>query len=105
MARAYSADKNMAIYLGRPPRILRKYCRYEVLGQITQDLPNDPDTPLPWQLDCPEDKAFDYMADTSWSAICARLKEEALDLQKEADMDVQIHKAKSVRQSTLTEVR
>ncbi|KAL7914397.1 hypothetical protein GGI35DRAFT_467506 [Trichoderma velutinum] len=53
-ARAYSADKNVSIFLGPPPRIHRKYCR------IAHN--------------------YNYIFETQWTALCAILKEEILDL-------------------------
>ncbi|KAH6879435.1 fungal transcriptional regulatory protein, partial [Thelonectria olida] len=64
-ARAYSADKNVSIFLGRPPRIHRKYCHFYLPGhdiEITQDV------------------TYDYVFETGWTALCAVLKEEILDL-------------------------
>ncbi|KAH8646906.1 putative Zn(II)2Cys6 transcription factor [Xylariales sp. PMI_506] len=65
-ALSYSADMNVSIFLGRPPRISRKYCRFR--------LPGDDDLDPPAQ-----DKIFNYTADAAWSARCAILKEDILD--------------------------
>lgn len=78
-ARAYSADKNVAIFLGRPPRILRKYSRV-----------------LPRHVQWRPDETYSLMADTKWSALCAILKEDILDLSREENYDERTRKARSV---------
>lgn len=64
--RAYSADKNVSIFLGRPLRVARKYC------PVVQ-------RQSPWTSDI-----FEYQTETKWSAICAMLKEQVLDLREES---------------------
>jgi hypothetical protein len=66
LSRAYSADKNVSIFLGRPPRIQLKYC-------LT----------LPRQFTWTSGEDFSYEIETQWSAVCAILKEEILDLRKD----------------------
>lgn len=92
-ARAYSADKNISIFLGRPPRIHRKYCRFnlprvdgELIGPLSSGLHQ-------WK----EGMKFDYVADTQWSALCAVLKEDILDLLHTGEGDERRHKAKLVK--------
>jgi hypothetical protein len=79
-ARAYSADKNISIFLGRPPRIHRRYCRFRLPGFGDHQ----------WKMDLP----FDYLVDTQWSALCAILKEEILDLFEADDNPGRAHRAR-----------
>ncbi|CAI7677319.1 hypothetical protein N7533_006715 [Penicillium manginii] len=73
-ARIYSADKNIGIFLGRPPRMNKRFCHFQIpscdlnarLNGSTHDW--DPDTTV------------GYRADTRWSALCASLKEEVWEL-------------------------
>lgn len=78
-ARAYSADKNLAIFLGRPPRVLQKYAK--VLPRYVQWTP---------------DESYSLLADTRWSALCAVLKEDILDLPREESYEERIRKARLV---------
>ena len=75
-ARAYSADKNVSIFLGRPPRLLKRYCRFHLPGHEQEFGAEHSAEPFVWKA---SDK-FDYTTDTRWSAICAMLKDEVLDL-------------------------
>ena len=78
-ARAFSGDTNVSLFLGRPPRIDRKHCRW-----------------LPRQFQWSADAKVDYAAETQWSAICAVLKGEALDLFHVDDHNEKVKRAKSV---------
>jgi hypothetical protein len=60
---SYSADKNVSIFLGRPPRILKKFCHLEQAYFSTS-----------WN----EDSPLDFYTDTRWSAQCAVLKEDIM---------------------------
>ncbi|KAF1979251.1 hypothetical protein BU23DRAFT_576901 [Bimuria novae-zelandiae CBS 107.79] len=79
-ARTFSGDTNVSLFLGRPARIDRKHCRW-----------------LPRQFHWSADAAVDYAAETQWSAICAVLKGEALDLFHEADYTEKVKKANLIR--------
>ncbi|EKG15158.1 hypothetical protein MPH_07604, partial [Macrophomina phaseolina MS6] len=79
-ARAYSADKNVALFLGRPPRILRKYSRV-----------------LPRHVSWDPEESYSLMADTRWSSLCAILKEDILDLSREENYDERIRKAREIQ--------
>lgn len=73
-ARIYSADKNIAIFLGRPPRMNKRFCHFQIPScQIESPLHGGAND---WD---PETKPG-YRADTRWSAICAFLKEEVWEL-------------------------
>ena len=92
-ARVYSADKNVSIFFGRPPRIHKKYCRVELLRYHAEDTLEDPDFAW-WEHPFrPAADHFDYTADTQWSASCALLKEEILDLYREKDDNERTRKA------------
>lgn len=88
-ARAYSADKNLAIFMGRPPRLSRRYCRIQLPGRIVELSQGGPiiQGPAKWPtrgekgLEC-----FEYVTETQWSAICAVLKEDILDLLREGSL-------------------
>ncbi|KAJ5103640.1 hypothetical protein N7532_004169 [Penicillium argentinense] len=73
-ARIYSADKNIAIFLGRPPRMNKRFCHFQIpscdLNARSIAKNND------WD---PHTKAG-YRTDTRWSALCASLKEEVWEL-------------------------
>lgn len=97
-ARVYSAYKNVSIFFGRPPRIYQKYCCLDILRYRAEAHPyhnqhDDPRQYSSWDI---YDK-FDYMADTRWSASCAVIKEEILDLYREQNRDEKFRRAQSVR--------
>ncbi|RTE81715.1 hypothetical protein BHE90_003743 [Fusarium euwallaceae] len=79
-ARIYSADKNGSLFLGRPPRLSKRFSCFQL-----------PDSRLP--LDCTvatlepigtrewdPDSVMNYRAETRWSALCAFVKEEVMEL-------------------------
>ncbi|RSL50879.1 hypothetical protein CEP53_008641 [Fusarium sp. AF-6] len=79
-ARIYSADKNGSLFLGRPPRLSKRFSCFQL-----------PDSRLP--LDCTvatlepigtrewdPDSVMNYRAETRWSALCAFVKEEVTEL-------------------------
>lgn len=93
-ARAYSADKNVSIFLVRPARLHQKYCSFVLPGhprEMTQ--PSGSDT-LQRRFQWPSDEKFDYVAETQWSALCVILKEDILDLFKERSYDDRIRRAR-----------
>ncbi|OJD40320.1 zn-c6 fungal-type dna-binding domain [Diplodia corticola] len=89
-ARIYAADKSLAIFLGRPPRIVKTYCNFQLPANIpglwdagsetsnsshsaASSHDGDHDNVGP-----PE--PINYTADTRYSALFASLKEEILEL-------------------------
>lgn len=93
-ARIYTADKSLAIFLGRPPRVVKKYCRFRIPNNlqdvwgISRDAANGDSTVLsepcggcganhPAIADL---EPINYTADTRCSALFAFLKEEVLQL-------------------------
>lgn len=95
-ARAYSADKNVAIFLGRPPRIHRKYCRFRIPGYDAKSIQESRKSPLKPAYEWSGDEDFDYVADTRWSALCAHLKEDILDLFREENDEQRSEKIKLI---------
>lgn len=92
VARIYSADKNVSIFLGRPPRMNSRYCTFNFVNLPQMDTADNESATiryLGWNVD----DAFDYMTDTWWSFECALLKEEIMHLQHEADFVQKMHKA------------
>ncbi|KAJ5095445.1 hypothetical protein NUU61_004801 [Penicillium alfredii] len=75
-ARIYSADKNIAIFLGRPPRMNKRFCHF----QIPSCGPLSDSGTQPHSEDWDSDSRVGYRADTRWSALCASLKEEIWEL-------------------------
>lgn len=89
LARAYSADKNWAIFLGRPPRLFKRFCRLHAALKQTA-FPDDDDEEdrvsnnlspstrglLHWR----KDSEMSIWAETRWTAACASLKEEILEM-------------------------
>lgn len=74
--RTYSADKNVSIFLGRPPRILRKFCHFDLPGTPTHPAQRASRKPVVWD---PTEKP-NFATDSKWAALCGILKEDILDL-------------------------
>ncbi|KAJ8110966.1 hypothetical protein OPT61_g6327 [Boeremia exigua] len=83
LCRAYSADKNWSVFLGRPPRLLKRYCNlYATIGLCSGNDHNN-GTAMSTQADALRWSAESEMSiwtETRWSCITASLKEEILDL-------------------------
>jgi hypothetical protein len=80
-ARTYSGDKNVAIFLGRPPRMSKKFACFQIpsIGHNPEgdrSMQSDMSAFQAWGLRC----EMSYTAETCWSALCASLKEEILEL-------------------------
>lgn len=91
----YSADKNVSIFLGRPPRMQRKYCDFDFLqysGDQDDFESHQAVEYLGWSVESP----FSYMVEAWWSVICALQKEEILHVFREKDAAEKSHKARSV---------
>ncbi|KAF7596861.1 hypothetical protein BBP40_011906 [Aspergillus hancockii] len=78
-ARLYSADKNIAIFLGRPPRMSKRFCHFQLVASWTGF---DGATPqhITDGLGGVEDAKAGYQTETRWSALCASLKEEIMEM-------------------------
>ncbi|PYH98276.1 hypothetical protein BO71DRAFT_371466 [Aspergillus ellipticus CBS 707.79] len=73
-ATLYSADKNVALFLGRPPRMSKRFCHFQLPLTLTNsDIPGDI---IKWDPSVP----FGYRAELRWSSLCAFLKEDILEL-------------------------
>lgn len=90
-ARIYAADKSLAIFLGRPPRIVKEYCFLQLptltairtgegtprSNYITQ-LTSSENSPVIRDERTDRTEPINYTADTRCSALFASLKEEVL---------------------------
>ena len=80
-ARIYSADKNIAIFLGRPPRMNRRFCHFQIpSSQIHAGNDSTVDRALEDNFAWHPESIIGYRADTRWCALCAFLKEEIWEL-------------------------
>ncbi|SPO06607.1 uncharacterized protein DNG_09297 [Cephalotrichum gorgonifer] len=100
-ARAYSADKNWAIFLGRPPRLGKKFCHLQAALSQTA-APDEKSLPVPERrmhvLTWHPDSEMDIWAETRWTAICASLKEEILEMFNGGSRDNFNHRVNHIRQ-------
>lgn len=78
-ARVYSADKNVSLFLGRPLRMSKRFCHFHLpdTPPPAEPLPSDNQPSL---VDWLPDSAMDYRSETRWSALCASIKEEIMEL-------------------------
>lgn len=92
---AYSADKNVSIFLGRPPRLLRRYCRSCF---STGELHSFEDKSLPKRdLQWMTQKPYLYKTEIYWSFRCAFFKEQVLELLQIKDHEERQKQAQSVK--------
>lgn len=89
--RTYSADKNVSIFLGRPPRIIRKFCHFYPPGNHIQSPQVATRQPATWD----PAQTPDFITDSRWAALCAIIKEDILDLFTEEDYDERSRRARS----------
>ncbi|KAJ2985507.1 hypothetical protein NUW58_g5488 [Xylaria curta] len=79
-ARIYSADKNVALFLGRPLRMSKRFCYFQLPGSSSTtslDSSAQPQrSPHEWDLA----STINYTAETRWSALCAFVKEDIMEL-------------------------
>ncbi|RBR20112.1 uncharacterized protein FIESC28_05391 [Fusarium coffeatum] len=88
-ASSYSTDKNVSIFLGRPPRISRKFCHFRQLSLDSY-----------YSSEWSPDAKLDLFADARWAALCAILKEEIIvELFGEETLNTRIEKARNIRNS------
>lgn len=83
LARTYSADKNWSIFLGRPPRLGKRFCHLSAVLNRAAVAGIEPASPLSHHGDLlrwDPDPDMSIWAETRWTAACASLKEEILDL-------------------------
>lgn len=90
-ARVYAADKSLAVFLGRPPRVMKEFCYFQVplkmastWNDADDTIKRDSNSPLSYQIRSgrePNDgQALNYTSDTVCAAVFALLKEEVLQL-------------------------
>ncbi|KAJ5329481.1 Transcription factor [Penicillium brevicompactum] len=94
----YSADKNVAIFLGRPPRMSKRFCHFQIpLNPPNAELgsaANAWDRTTRWQEDTP----FCYRAGIRWAALCSALKEDILELLRDRQRENFDPKASAIRE-------
>lgn len=97
-ARIYAGDKELAIFLGRPPRVIGEYCVFQ--APEWSNLPwdhyaYDSSSQAPRQADSWTTAAINYTADTRRLVLFARLKEEIMKLLRDRQ---RASKARAARQ-------
>ena len=79
-ARTYSADKNVSIFLGRPLRMSKRFCHFQIprcQSGVEDHSPADQQGGIhEWKPDA----CLSYSAETRWSALCALVKEDILEI-------------------------
>lgn len=78
-ARTYSADKHTALFLGRPPRLSKRFCTFQLPALQHLQVYNShhpTGTGDVWLPDAP----LNQTAMTCWYALCASLQEETMEL-------------------------
>ena len=98
--RIYSGDKNLAIFLGRPPRMCKRFSYFQVpsCSASWDAADSQPITQLEVQDWCANTE-INYRAGTHWSALCASIKEEILELLFSEDRSYHAQKARSATQT------
>lgn len=81
-ARIYAADKSLAIFLGRPPRIIKAYCNLQLPSYLPCLWDQDPTPARDAGVVQDEPEPINYTADTRCSASFACLKEDILGLSR-----------------------
>jgi hypothetical protein len=87
----YGADKHNAVFTGRPPRLNRNFCCFQLpcglVGSTRRVLEESIESGRYTISDLPlaQDAAMDNCSAIRWMAICALLKEEALELLRRPD--------------------
>ncbi|KAJ3543636.1 hypothetical protein NM208_g3469 [Fusarium decemcellulare] len=90
-ARIYAADKSLAVFLGRPPRIVKDYCHFKLPKNLPGIWDDDqiltsgthPLSPVDGGASSQimhQREHINYVADTRCSALFASFKEEVLQL-------------------------
>ena len=79
-ASTYSSDKNVSIFLGRPLRMSKRFCHFQSprcpLADLDSFSADSQDGIDYWKPDA----CMSYGAEARWSALCASVKEEILEL-------------------------
>ncbi|CAI7588684.1 unnamed protein product [Penicillium glandicola] len=103
-ATTYSADKNVAIFLGRPPRMSKRFCHFQVpLTPTSSDqvfnTSQVEDEVVRWKADTP----VCYRAGIRWATLCSALKEDILELLRSKHRENFNRKASIIRQKAETQ--
>ncbi|KZF19088.1 hypothetical protein L228DRAFT_257174 [Xylona heveae TC161] len=97
-ANTYGDDKNVSIFLGRPPRMSKQFCHFQLPSCPTSLSDSSTFSSRESNVDGWEaDTKFSYTAQTRWSALCAFLKEEVLELYGEKNHETRIQKASVIQ--------
>ncbi|KPM45974.1 hypothetical protein AK830_g722 [Neonectria ditissima] len=105
-ARVYAADKSLAIFLGRPPRIVKAYCIFQLpanlpniwdTGDATTAAGQDAERTVVGETSSNDLEVINYTADTRCSARFAWLKEDVLGLFRHRMSPDQVEKASAIR--------
>lgn len=95
-AQVYSADKNVAIFLGRPPRMSKRFSHFQIPSSRanleTHLAPENRQGVEDWE----GNKMISYRAEARWTAICAFSKDEILELLYSEDRGNHAQRARSV---------
>ncbi|KAF0326719.1 fusarisetin A cluster transcription factor fsa6 [Colletotrichum asianum] len=98
-ARIYSADKNFSIFLGRSPRLSKRFCHLQVpQGRLILDSEESDQPASDKTEDWTQDAQACYRADTRWSAQCASLKENILAMLFGDCREICMEKIKLIRE-------
>ena len=97
VARVYSADKNVAIFLGRPPRMSKRTSCFQIpscpRASINDLSVHEDDCAI---TDWHSDSEICYRAESRWSALCASVKEDILEIMLGVDHSHATRAARSV---------
>jgi hypothetical protein len=96
-ARIYSADKNVSLFLGRPLRMSKRLCHFQTPGSdsfnpLIETIGPKRRPPYNWD----QAARITYSAETRWSALCAYIKEEIMELLFDRDRGNCIQQVRSV---------
>jgi hypothetical protein len=83
-AQVYLADKELSLFLGRPPRLNRAFCCLQV-PRISPEYADETTTPVSGAFDWNEspfrvDEEITFCTVTRWVVLCSMLKERALEV-------------------------
>ncbi|KGO36809.1 Transcription factor, fungi [Penicillium expansum] len=103
-ATTYSADKNVAIFLGRPPRMSKRFCHFQVpLTPASSDqvwnTSHVEDEVVRWKADTP----ICYRSGIRWATLCSALKEDILELLRSKQRENFNRKSSIIRQKAETQ--
>lgn len=92
IARTFSGDKNVSIFLGRPHRMQLGYVDINAIIACLQPSSEGPNDASPEAT--ADNGWFDHSGDSWWTAICAMSKEQVMDLSREQDCELRSQKAR-----------